>query len=197
MSSRIARIATIAGLSLGLVGAGTGVALASTPTPSPTHTANFVPLPNPLRPEHFQVLVTSIGGVNTNDVEATGPVALHLGTDTTVSNTRDTFARLGNSVNVRHTGIPVPVVNRSLCTVSLSQTGLWRFQGGTGLYAHARGFGSFQLSGLLHFPQNRLGRCSIPRVSPFVIQRDLIRNIGLPAPDLAIVGVVGSGLASR
>ena len=75
-----------------------------------------------------------------NRVIATGPVfgtgSLDLAAQT---NTFDRFNLPGffRSVNVPHTGLSLPSVNLRLCTASVVQVGLWRFNRGTGLFRNA------------------------------------------------------------
>jgi hypothetical protein len=209
----IRKAVLIGAMALGLAGAGSTAALAdTTPTPTPlqqesqtqaphfavnptvTPTNNIALPPPRFRPERFNVLESLIGGVTANYVEARGPVFFHLGRDIQISDTRDVFQSrfFPRSVNVRHTGIGVPTLDTTHCTATLNDNGRWAFTRGTGLYRNARGFGTFVLRALFHFPG---ATCALVGLTPAQVQADLISGSGLPAPDFYVVAVHGQGSA--
>jgi hypothetical protein len=200
--SKFVRLASVAGITAGLLAGGATAALAGTPTPSPVVTPHFVV--QPTSPERFSVtllhvtLPAPLPAVNVNHVSATGPVSFTNATDTQITNVLDKFTQGANSVNVRHTPLNLPVVNRATCTVTINQTGVWRFAGGTGVDLHAAGVGLFRLNAVLHFQNRQIGRFSFCPISgnPYVIQRELNSGIGLPAPQLSLINVTGVGRAS-
>jgi hypothetical protein len=166
------------------------------PTGGPTITPNFgvpptnCPTPAPVRvrdrerPEVFNVLLGSGG---TNWADAIGPVA-GIGTDTQVSNTDDTLNLGAGRVRTLHTGIPFPAIDLASCIVTVTQHGLWTFNGGTGPDLNAIGNGNFNLAGVWVFPRLR-GVCelSLIRGNPLLQNR--------VAPVAWAVYVHGEGMA--
>jgi hypothetical protein len=171
--------------------------MAGTPTSGPTVSPHFIVNPvrhQPLRPEQFNIVETSTG---VNQVRATGPVSGN-GFDITNSNTADTF-RLGglNSVHVNHTGLPAGTVNLATCTVVFTQTGLWTFNHGTGLYANARGAGSFRLAAVFAFGNRPYTTtCVLTGLTPVQVN-NAVEGHSLIRPTFYDIGVHGSGLAAR
>lgn len=220
--TRLRRAAITIGTSIALVSGGATAAFATSTPPSdapatlpamPTHTPTALPTgtptagtpdtlpatppaPAPFRPERFSVLESLIGGVRTNVVKATGPIAFTNAADAQVNNTEDKFTLGANTVNVFHNGIPRPTLDAVTCTATLGQNGSWAFFNGTGIDAAARGFGTYALAAIFHFPDVR-GACPLTGLRPSQVQRDLISNTGLPAPDFYTLGIQGQGLASR
>jgi hypothetical protein len=166
------------------------------PTGRPTITPNFgvpptnCPTPAPVRvrdrerPEQFNVLEGSGG---TNWADAIGPVA-GVGTDTQVSNTDDTLNLGAGRVRTLHTGIPFPAIDLASCIATVTQHGLWTFNGGTGADLNAIGNGNFNLAGVWVFPRLR-GVCelSLIRGNPLLQNR--------VAPVAWAVYVHGEGMA--
>lgn len=115
-----------------------------------------------LRPEQFDILINSAGG-GQNQVDAEGPVAIHQGTDTTISNVIDHFNQdNADYVRVWHAPLPTPVVDLRTCSVLFTLTDApWRFVGGVGQFDGATGFGVFDLQAMFSFNLNRDGRCSL------------------------------------
>jgi hypothetical protein len=96
-------------------------------------------------PEQFTVFESTF--VPNGDVNAYGPV--HGRNGALGSNSAGTVALFefrDGTVFVAHPALPAPTINWAACTASVTQTGYWRFLGGTGRYWGARGFGTFQLS---------------------------------------------------
>ena len=164
-----------------------------TPTASPGHVQPAdCPVAQPrLQRETFIVQLAQAGStVLLNRVAATGPVS-GTGSDAQLSNTLDRFRlpSLLRSVNVPHTGIAAPSVDLRLCTASVTQTGLWRFAGGTGLFRLARGNGIYQLVGQWWFPRLRNGVCSLTLLRGNPLLQNRIQ------PTYQTVSVVGTGTA--
>ncbi len=111
-----------------------------------------------LRPQFFTVVFTQAApdGV----VTAFGPVNGH-GTDKQVSNTLDVMTFKKGSVNVQHTDVSnaTPKINLKACTATVSASGNWRFQGGTGKYRNAFGFGHFNFFETAKLARDKHGKC--------------------------------------
>ena len=166
------------------------------PSPTYTHTQTPPPVVNPLRctPEQFVAQVTALGStVVQNRVIANGPVfgtgSLDLPAQTNTFD-RALLPVFGRSVNIRHTGIAFPVINLPLCAVSVNQLGLWRFNGGQGLFRHAIGNGTFLLTGQWVFPVIR-GVCSLRFLSGNPLLQNRIQ------PRYTNIQVWATGLARR
>jgi hypothetical protein len=167
---------------------------AGNPTPEPTQFGNPRDRVR-CRPEHFNIALVLAGNnlqnVITNYAAATGPVS-GTGTDDSVSDTLDrlNLPSPADRVNLRHTGIPFPLVNLTNCTVAVLQNGNWTFNGGRGINRFAIGNGTFHLALLAHFPSIR-GTC----VLSFLRGNPLLQN--RVSPDFLWVAVHGDGLAAR
>lgn len=154
------------------------------------------PTVNPQRcsPEQFVAQVTALGNlVVQNRVIANGPVAgtgsLDLPAQTNTFD-RALLPALGRSVNIDHTGIAFPRINLPLCAVSVNQLGLWRFNGGRGVFRRAIGNGTFLLTGQWVFPTIR-GVCSLR----FIRGNPLLQN--RITPRYTNIQVWATGLARR
>jgi hypothetical protein len=112
-----------------------------------------------LRPQFFTIVFTPAApdGV----VNAFGPVHGVGGTDKQVSGTLDVFTFKSGSVNVNHTDVSnvPPKINLKACTATVSASGHWVFQGGTGKYRHAFGFGHFKFFEIAKLPRDKHGKC--------------------------------------
>jgi hypothetical protein len=167
------------------------------PTVSPDDKVSPAPVVNPQRrcsPERFVVQITALGStVVQNRVIASGPV-FGTGSDdlSLQAPTRDVFDLPGffRTVNADHTGIAFPSVDLRLCVATVSQLGLWRFNGGTGLFRHAAGAGTFLLTGQWVFPAFR-GVCSLA----FIRGNPLLQN--RITPRYTSIQVWATGLARR
>jgi hypothetical protein len=111
-----------------------------------------------LRPQFFTIVFTpaSADGV----VTAHGPVH-GRGTDKQVSNTLDVLIFKHGSVNVHHTDVSnaTPKINHKSCTATVFAAGKWLFQGGTGKYTHAFGFGHFKFFEIAKLARDKHGKC--------------------------------------
>jgi hypothetical protein len=111
-----------------------------------------------LRPQFFTIVFTpaSPDGV----VTAVGPVH-GRGTDKQASNTLDVLTFKHGSVNVHHTDVSnaAPKINRKACTATVSVSGNWLFQGGTGKYSHAFGSGHFKFFEIAKLARDKNGKC--------------------------------------
>jgi hypothetical protein len=111
-----------------------------------------------LRPQFFTIVFTpaSSDGVAT----AFGPVQ-GRGTDKQVSNTLDVMIFKHGSVNVHHTDVSnaTPKINLKACTATVSASGNWLFQGGTGKYRNASGFGHFKFFETAKLARDKHGKC--------------------------------------
>jgi hypothetical protein len=111
-----------------------------------------------LRPQFFTVVLTPA----TPDglVTAFGPVN-GQGTDKQVSNTLDVMTFKKGSVNVHHTDVSnaTPKINLKACTATVSTAGKWLFQGGTGKYRNAFGFGHFKFFEIANLARDKHGKC--------------------------------------
>jgi hypothetical protein len=123
-----------------------------------THSQSQVAQHQGLRPEFFRVVFTpaSPNGV----VTAYGPVS-GRGTDTETSGTMGVFTFKHGSVNVHHTDVSnvAPKINLKACTATVSASGSWQFQGGTGKYRHAFGFGQFKFFQFTKLARDKHGKC--------------------------------------
>lgn len=167
-----------------------------TPTPVPTR-----PVVNPLRcsPEQFRIWHADVGSTSLlNRVIATGPVFGLFGSDRQLNDTNNVFdlPNAFRSVNVRHTGIAGAsfTVNLPTCTVDVTENGVWRFRGGTGLFRNAVGNGVFNLSGQWKFGNVRTPRGPVCALA-FVRGNPLLSPRVNPISDS--FSVVGVGLARR
>ncbi len=97
--------------------------------------------------ERFLILQTSPTS-RTAQVSATGPVHA-LGTDLTVSATRDRFTFPAGSMAVAHARTAGhQSYDRKTCTARFSEQGTYRVVSGTGAYAHASGHGTYWVTGV-------------------------------------------------
>jgi len=190
----------------GLVGASALTASAGvTPSPEPTPSTFHVKHPR-LAPEQFDFTVTNLDP--TGDVEAFGPVAMHLGTDNSDTPTVDTFSDgLGDTVHVDHARLPLPVVDLRTCSLVFTQLDApWQFDGGTGRWAGATGSGVFDLVGLVSFREivkkrwdwdRPRVRCPLQFVTPGFARWSIEHNgSGLPVPVIFEFGVQAAGNAA-
>jgi hypothetical protein len=152
--SKFVRLASVAGITVGLLAGGATAALAGTPTPSPSVSPNFgisprpcpvvtAPVPLPIRPgadlrnchgirqqefdisDHgFQVAP----GVfrDQNQVLGTGPIRFDLGRDVTLNPLQDRLRGLFGSVVIHHAAIGAAdvTIDRATCSVLVSQRDL-------------------------------------------------------------------------
>lgn len=122
-----------------------------------------------LRPEQWDVNLADDlqSGLSVNDVVALGPVRIIGGRDINVSDVLDQFADSdGNSVNVEHPALSLPVLDLRVCEATIAQQDQpWRFNRGTGLFARAFGFGVYNLNAEFSF-LTRHGRCTLGNLSP-------------------------------
>lgn len=111
-----------------------------------------------LRPQFFTIVFTPAApdGV----VTAYGPVH-GRGTDKGASNTLDVLTFKHGSVNVHHTDVSnvTPKINLKACTATVSASGKWLFQGGTGKYRNAFGFGHFTFFEIAKLARGKHGKC--------------------------------------
>lgn len=111
-----------------------------------------------LRPQFFTVVFTPAtpGGA----VTAYGPVH-GRGTNNDVSGTLSVFTFKPGSVNVHHTDVSnlTPKINFKACTATVSASGNWLLQGGTGKYRHAFGFGHFKFFQVDKLARDKHGKC--------------------------------------
>ena len=92
---------------------------------------------------------------------AFGPVS-GRGTDNeAASGTLGVFTFRGGSVNVHHTDVNnvTPKINLKACTATVFARGSWWFQGGTGKYRHAFGFGQFTFFQVTKMAGHKNGTC--------------------------------------
>src|SRR6185437_2087390 len=111
-----------------------------------------------LRPQFFTIVFTPAApdGV----VTAFGPVN-GQGTDKEPSNTLDVLTFKHGSVNVHHTDVSnaTPKINLKACTATVFASGNWLFQGGTGKYRNAFGFGHFKFFETAKLARDKHGKC--------------------------------------
>lgn len=111
-----------------------------------------------LRPQFFTIVFTPAApdGV----VTAYGPVH-GRGTDKEASNTLDVLTFKDGSVNVHHTDVSnvTPKINLKACTARVFVSGEWLFQGGTGKYRNAFGFGHFTFFEIAKLARGMHGKC--------------------------------------
>jgi len=189
----------------GLVGASALTASAGvTPSPEPTPTTFHVKHPR-LAPEQFDITVTNLDPAG--DVEAFGPVAMHLGTDAS-SVLRDVLAdSAGDTVNVDRAELPLPTIDLGTCSLLFSQTHApWQFNGGTGIWQRATGSGIFDLVGLVSYRQiikrgwdweRPRVKCPLQFVTPSFARWSIEHNgRGLPRPVIYEFGVQATGNAA-
>lgn len=123
-----------------------------------------------LRPEFFTIRIVNHGNSdNPGAVRAFGPVSGYA-TDTETSPTTGVFDfGYGTTVNVLHSDVSnvQPVVDLQSCTATADATGHWLFDGGTGRYRNAFGFGAFRFHLLLVFRKHHHHKCKIgPKTQP-------------------------------
>jgi hypothetical protein len=154
----------------------------------------------PVKVEQFSVQRSSIGHVTVNDVEASGPVAIAGGTDSQLSATRDDFTSGANGVQLYHNGRPVIAVNKSACTITVTESGAWVLTGIAGADLHATGSGHYALAALFAFNEVPLYRHG-PTVCPLsaLTYANAMRLLGGQAPYVTPsfwdVAVHGAGTA--
>ena len=114
-----------------------------------------------LRPESFYIAISETS--STSPLWAYGPVRGY-GTDTENSNGNTGVFNFGhgNTVNVDHTNVNniQPKLNYRTCTETEYATGWWTFNGGTGRYRYASGYGRFAFSIYVVAPRHRNGQCN-------------------------------------
>lgn len=208
--SKFVRIASIAGLTVGLLGSGTAVAFAGThPTPTPTPTPTVpAPVPANWTFDLSQLHVNRgpvLPDINVNNVEGRGALLMRGWADVNGTNPRvDTFRLGANSVTLRHSPLRLAnfTVNRYTCTVNINQTGRFVITNGTGTGANLRvirNSGQFELDGQLSFPLVRGNVCVLRFVSLATIIR--AAQAGNPVlgvnPNLSSFSVQGRALVVR
>ena len=196
----------LAGLAAAALVATAAPAMAGVPSPTPSPT-QFGGDHHKLRllPEQFDGTITNLDPAG--DVEAFGPVAMHLGTDSS-SVFRDVFSDgLGDTVNVDRAELPLPVVDLRTCSLVFTQLDApWNFDGGTGIWTAATGSGVFDLTGLVSYREiikkrwdwdRPRVRCPLAGVSPFFARWSVEHNgRGLPRPVIYEFGFQATGLAA-
>ena len=131
---------------------------ASASTPPGVPSQSQVAQHHGLRPEFFTIVFTPASQLGV--VTAYGPVH-GRGIDNEVSGTLDVFIFKGGSVNVHHTDVSnaTPKINLKACTATVFARGNWLFQGGTGKYRHAFGFGHFKFFQFAKLARDKHGTC--------------------------------------
>lgn len=131
---------------------------ASASTTSTTASQSRIAQHQGLRPQFFTIVFTQ--AVPDGVVTAFGPVR-GQGTDKEASNTLDVLTFKHGSVNVHHTDVSdvTPKINLKACTATVSAFGNWLFQGGTGKYRHAFGFGHFKFFEIAKLARGKHGKC--------------------------------------
>jgi hypothetical protein len=110
-------------------------------------------------------------------------------------------------VNVDHARLPLPLVDVATCSLVFEQIDApWRFDGGTGRFQDATGFGVFDLTGLVSFREivKKEGdwgkpkvKCPLDYVSPGQARWSIEHNgEGLPEPVIFEFGVQATGKAA-
>jgi hypothetical protein len=144
-------LAAVVGSTLTATAASAGTMLGM---PSPSQIAQH----HGLRPQFFTIVSTTatVDGV----VTAFGPVN-GQGTDKEASNTLDVLTFKHGSVNVRHTDVSnvTPKINLKACIATVFAPGKWLFQGGTGKYRNAFGFGHFKFFEIAKLARDKHGKC--------------------------------------
>jgi hypothetical protein len=170
------------------------------PTPTPTVTQLPVtPVVHPLKAEQFSVQISGIGSVTTNDVEATGPVAITAGTDAEQTATRGEFTTGTSDVIVRHAALGAVHVDLAACDVTVDQHAAWQFAGGAGTFAGAAGAGWYDLTAMFAF--NQVTKYRNVQVCPLqhLSVRQVLAAVGNDNPHLAPsfydIAVHGTGVA--
>jgi hypothetical protein len=188
--------AAVALAAAGLLAGGTAASAGVTPTPTPLTTSPSDHHHHQrLAPEQFDITITNVNP--SGDVEAFGPVAMHLGTDQTNTAFRDTLSDgAGDTVKVDHDELPLPVVDLDTCSLLfIQQHGRWQFDGGTGIWRGATGRGVFDLLGLVSFEEHH-GKCrALEFTSPERARWDIEHNVG-PAPVIFSFSVQATGRAA-
>lgn len=147
-------VAALAGLAapalLGVTAASAGTVPG---VPSPSQVRHH----HGLRHEFFTIKIVNRGNENNaGQVRAFGPVRGDA-SDTETSNTLGVFDfGDGATVNVLHSDVSnlQPVTDLRSCTATADATGHWLFDGGTGRYKNAFGFGQFRFHLLLVFKKH-------------------------------------------
>jgi hypothetical protein len=123
-----------------------------------THSQSQVAQSQKLKPQFFTIVFTPASP--NGAVTAYGPVS-GQGTNNDVSGTMSVFTFKHASVNVHHTDVSnvTPKINRKACTATVSASGSWQFQGGTGKYRHAFGFGHFKFFQFTKLARDKHGKC--------------------------------------
>ena len=135
-----------------------------------------------LRPEQWDINLADDlqSGLNVNDVTALGPVRIIGGRDINVSDVLDQLADgNGNDVNLDHVALSLPTIDRRVCEAQISQQDQpWRFNGGTGLFRRATGFGVYNLTADFSFLLNRHGRCTLGNLTPQQVLAVILAGAG-------------------
>ena len=151
--------AAAAAVLAGLAGSALTATAASASTPAGVPSHSQVAQHHGLRPEFFTIAFTPASELGV--VTAFGPVS-GRGTDNeAASGTLGVFTFRGGSVNVHHTDVNnvTPKINLKVCTATVFARGSWRFQGGTGKYRHAFGFGQFTFFQVTKMARHKNGTC--------------------------------------
>jgi hypothetical protein len=179
----------------------------SHPVAHPSVTPTVNPLPTRCQPEQFRIFHADLGAGPgqpgnvslLNLAIASGPV-FGMGSDRQIADTRNVLSlpSIFRSVNVRHTGIGAATVTRNLptCSITVTENGIWRFNGGRGLFRNAIGNGVFNLTGQWKFGNVRTPRgpvCSLALLRPGVNPL-LVRGLHSISDSFSVVGV---GVAAR
>lgn len=135
-----------------LVAAPAALALAASLAMGPA--ASAAPYPH-LSPESFTI---TIGSHGPGHGYAAGPVAGRFTThDRTGTDT--VFAFRDGGVNVWHSAIGYPKIDRETCSGFLFDQGRWQFRGLYGDDRNATGYGRFDLFESVQLGRDRYGRC--------------------------------------
>jgi hypothetical protein len=98
--------------------------------------------------EHV-VIVTTNPTSNTSPVAMSGPIHA-LGVDTQLPNNRDRFTFKAGTLLIKHTPTSSSdSFDKVTCTDQFTEHGIYNIVSGTGAYAHATGFGTYQTTGVI------------------------------------------------
>ena len=111
--------------------------------------------PLQLRPESFTITIDN----NAQFGQASGPVRGFF-RDESVSATDEVLVFAGGTVNLDHTAVRQPRLNRFTCTGFLTENGRWEMNGLSGRDRNAFGFGRFTIFESVSAPRDR-GRCDV------------------------------------